>query len=788
MSSKVAFVALLAVLCLFTCLVTRGPLESQASPVYSQRVFKEARLAVTMYGEFSDTFYVSGTCDMTWSDTVNVGGYYEIQIEIVDLDLAGEGDSGAARVLKWDMCTGLSRGQTPGDVFPANAYYDLFITLEFYDALPGEVFHNEDPLRIESVIDEMPPYFDLFEGPTSTGVILYDEFGTARGEITYWQEEAIPYAPPEAHIFIPTPYGGEVPHFALDTLMVMAAMSGETIPEEAVFSYRPAGSTDPFTIFWVDDDGTAPNPDYYDPMNRGDGWSGYLDISLFDPVGAYYEFEVCFDAPPSGTLCDTITVFVDPTPPLPSFSEFRKDSIGFLRSDSLYVFSIQTEDEDAELCRTRRTRKYDYYLIRFLDCINMTGLGGTNPRLNMYSCGPVSAACCLKCFADHGYPALKYPHGDTTRTAMNGKSMSRELRTKMGTRRESGTPVRNMLAGIKSYLRSHGMKVGSNDPKKWSVKYIDIENFDSFLASMIKEFRLEKEDVILHLVDTVTVNGRKEAVGHYVTMSYMKARCYKVKYPDGHEEEEIWFEIGFMDPAGGVIRKYNVQPCVDEPFLPRIVGYKIDPFSTRDALIRGFFSVSPPSESGEEGRFLLAACEGDTPGSGSSTRCLKSALADSDWVLLDSHTANGPGMPDTLYWDTTGLPGGIYLLCAEYIDATGRACSVLRLCGIPEFTTGEEEKVPSWGSRIDCTYPNPFNPTTTIEFTLARPSEVTMAVYDVAGRRIRLLMDGRLLGKGRHIITWDGRNESGSLVASGVYFCRMVTRDGVSMAKIALVR
>ena len=70
-------------------------------------------------------------------------------------------------------------------------------------------------------------------------------------------------------------------------------------------------------------------------------------------------------------------------------------------------------------------------------------------------------------------------------------------------------------------------------------------------------------------------------------------------------------------------------------------------------------------------------------------------------------------------------------------------------------------------------YPNPFNPRTTISYDLQIRAPVTLAVYDVAGKRVKTLIDAEVTGAGRHQRIWDGRDESGRVVASGVYFYRL---------------
>jgi hypothetical protein len=83
--------------------------------------------------------------------------------------------------------------------------------------------------------------------------------------------------------------------------------------------------------------------------------------------------------------------------------------------------------------------------------------------------------------------------------------------------------------------------------------------------------------------------------------------------------------------------------------------------------------------------------------------------------------------------------------------------------------------------------PNPFNPATTIAFELASPGEVSITVYDVSGRMIRSLVDA-YLPAGMHEVTWNGQDGSGTAVASGVYFYRLVAGEIMETRKMVLLR
>lgn len=83
--------------------------------------------------------------------------------------------------------------------------------------------------------------------------------------------------------------------------------------------------------------------------------------------------------------------------------------------------------------------------------------------------------------------------------------------------------------------------------------------------------------------------------------------------------------------------------------------------------------------------------------------------------------------------------------------------------------------------------PNPFNPATTLSYTVAEAGPVSLKVYDVSGRRVRNLVDGPA-EPGRYDAAWDGKDDSGRSVASGVYMVRFETARRAEVQRITLVR
>jgi len=85
-------------------------------------------------------------------------------------------------------------------------------------------------------------------------------------------------------------------------------------------------------------------------------------------------------------------------------------------------------------------------------------------------------------------------------------------------------------------------------------------------------------------------------------------------------------------------------------------------------------------------------------------------------------------------------------------------------------------------------YPNPFNPETTIAYDLTQLGTVTLTVYNVNGQAVRSLVDGRTLAPGHYRSVWDGRDENGARVASGVYLYVLQTSGFSSVKRMVLLQ
>jgi Tol biopolymer transport system component len=163
----------------------------------------------------------------------------------------------------------------------------------------------------------------------------------------------------------------------------------------------------------------------------------------------------------------------------------------------------------------------------------------------------------------------------------------------------------------------------------------------------------------------------------------------------------------------------------------------------------------------------------------------------SEWA----DTAWGPavnlGPPiNTATWDNgPSISGdGMRLYFASGPDTNDPAVQDI---WVSEWVPGvQEEEAPRTrsieGAFLTC-LPNPFSSTTVIRFSVPEPGHISLRIYDVAGRLVRGLPDG-IRETGSHEVFWDGRDDRGESLPSGVYFCRLEAGRHSATGKLHLVR
>ncbi len=103
---------------------------------------------------------------------------------------------------------------------------------------------------------------------------------------------------------------------------------------------------------------------------------------------------------------------------------------------------------------------------------------------------------------------------------------------------------------------------------------------------------------------------------------------------------------------------------------------------------------------------------------------------------------------------------------------------------------GDNVSEPAQDVELSYNYPNPFAPkreVTRIRYVLNQPDKVTIEIYDAGNNRVRVLINEEIKLAGEHTEDiWDGRDESGRIVARGVYFCKIQTSQWTQYIKIAV--
>ncbi|MEJ2720973.1 MAG: FlgD immunoglobulin-like domain containing protein, partial [bacterium] len=107
---------------------------------------------------------------------------------------------------------------------------------------------------------------------------------------------------------------------------------------------------------------------------------------------------------------------------------------------------------------------------------------------------------------------------------------------------------------------------------------------------------------------------------------------------------------------------------------------------------------------------------------------------------------------------------------------------------VPEDgATGIEDVTVPAAAHLSAAKPNPFNPSTTITYMIEKGGYAEIVVYDVLGRPVRTLVRG-LVPAGVHDVVWNGRDDSGGPVASGVYLYRLRASGIVETKKMVLLK
>jgi hypothetical protein len=159
-------------------------------------------------------------------------------------------------------------------------------------------------------------------------------------------------------------------------------------------------------------------------------------------------------------------------------------------------------------------------------------------------------------------------------------------------------------------------------------------------------------------------------------------------------------------------------------------------------------------------------------------------------ACLDSLlTINGNISEDPRYCDLSG--GDLGLRDDSPCLPGNNSCGVLmgvHVAGCDLSTVENHVRPATYTPVFRSIHPNPFNPRTTIGFTLPHSDKVNLRIFDLSGRLVRVLVDHETLGAGDHTAHWNGRNLAGQPVAAGTYLCRLEIPGASTTRSLTLIK
>jgi hypothetical protein len=132
------------------------------------------------------------------------------------------------------------------------------------------------------------------------------------------------------------------------------------------------------------------------------------------------------------------------------------------------------------------------------------------------------------------------------------------------------------------------------------------------------------------------------------------------------------------------------------------------------------------------------------------------------------------------YLDRTAENDRMYYYKIEQIDVNGQAAF------FGPVALDRTEAVPI-DYVLSQNFPNPFNPSTTIKYYLSEDSQVSLSVFNLLGKRVRVLAEGQHHA-GLYSVSWDGRDDNGQVMGSGIYFYELDTGVNVYTRKMTILR
>jgi hypothetical protein len=162
-------------------------------------------------------------------------------------------------------------------------------------------------------------------------------------------------------------------------------------------------------------------------------------------------------------------------------------------------------------------------------------------------------------------------------------------------------------------------------------------------------------------------------------------------------------------------------------------------------------------------------------------------------AVIKSSSPVGTIKAEGNYWEAVPPPGSYFSGNVDYNPyLTGGATPDSCGSGQQFSEPPPEEKVavrPTVPTHFELAqnYPNPFNPTATIEYALPKPAMVELRIFNILGQAVRTLVNEEK-GAGYYQVVWDGKDEVGRTVSTGIYLYQIKAGDFVETKKMQLIK
>jgi hypothetical protein len=158
----------------------------------------------------------------------------------------------------------------------------------------------------------------------------------------------------------------------------------------------------------------------------------------------------------------------------------------------------------------------------------------------------------------------------------------------------------------------------------------------------------------------------------------------------------------------------------------------------------------------------------------------------SDTIRVDYTNSKGESVTDFAYYPNSSQMNGLYNVSCKEIDANAGIFQGVFNSNITSVRQNNSNYIPST-YKLFQNYPNPFNGQTIIKYQISTEGKMVLEIYDILGRKVRTLVNESQLS-GEYTLRWNGKNDNGGTIASGVYIYRMRIGTFVSSKKLMLLK